>query len=380
MRFVHTSDWHLGRTLHEARLTGDQEHALEGFLAFVKEARPDAVLVSGDVYDRSVPPVEAVSLLEDVLERLVLGLGVPTIVIAGNHDSPERLAFGAKILRERGLHLFGPVEAAPGSVVLEDAHGPVAFHALPYAEPSLVRVATGMEMHDHDAATRERVARVRRSVATRHVLLAHAFVVGGEESESERPLSVGGAGTVDASAFGGFGYVALGHLHRPQRVGADDRVRYSGSLLKYSFSEADHQKGVLLVEIDARGDVHVEEVALPTRRDLRVVEGEFFALLEEGRRTGGSDDYLKFVVTNKEALLDPMGRLREVYPNALELVRREAAAPAGGMRVPRERTTDLDLFSDFFSQATHEPLTDEERRTLAAHLERLKTGPNGAPA
>ncbi len=280
MRFVHTADWHLGRLFHGRHLTEDQAVVLERLVDLLRDAKAEALVIAGDVYDRAVPPVEAVRLLDDVLTRVRRDVGIPVILIAGNHDAPDRIGFGARLLAGEGLHVFGRPGEAPGAVDLRDGHGPVRFHALPYAEPALVREATGNEeVHTHDAAFREVLARARRDGGARHVLVAHAFVAGATESDSERPLSVGGSGAVGADALAGFDYVALGHLHRPQRAGSEC-ARYAGSLLKYSFSEADHRKGVLVVEMGRAGDVTVEPGALPPRHDVRILEGTLTDLIE----------------------------------------------------------------------------------------------------
>ena len=272
MRFLHTADWHLGRSFHNVSLIEDQAHVLRQLVDLAKDAEVDAVIVAGDVYDRAVPPPDAVSLLSDVLGELALGLGIPVIMIAGNHDSAERLNFGAQLLARSRCHIFGRLGAQPDHVVLEDAHGPVHVLGLPYAEPSVVRERTGADLHTHDAAMAHLAAAAAANVpeAERSILVAHCFVAGGSESESERPLSVGGAGNVSAAAFEPFAYTALGHLHRPQAAGPN--ARYSGSLLKYSFSEVDHEKSVSLVELDAAGAATVEEVSLTPRRDMRLIE------------------------------------------------------------------------------------------------------------
>src|SRR3954464_6712037 len=255
MRFLHTADWHLGRLFHGVHLTDDQRHVLNQVVEIARDSRPDVVLVAGDIYDRAVPPPEAVELLDEILSRLVIELKLPVVLIAGNHDSPGRLHFGSRLLAERRLYVTGHLPARCEALVLEDAHGPVSFYAIPYAEPSTVRQCLECpEVTDHNAAMAAILARVRENcpVSPRSVIVAHAFVAGGQECESERPLSVGGAGTVDVSCFAGFDYVALGHLHRPQKIHCPGGlVQYSGSLLKYSFDEADHSKSVTLVEMDA---------------------------------------------------------------------------------------------------------------------------------
>jgi DNA repair protein SbcD/Mre11 len=363
MRLLHTADWHLGRSLHGAPLLEDQAHVLDEFVRLAAEVRPDLVVIAGDVFDRAVPPPDAVELLDEVLCRLVLDLKLPTALIAGNHDSPIRLAFGARLLEQSRLAVAG--EAKPRTVfTLDDAWGPVAVCAVPYAEPAVVRQALLCEAADHAAALAAQVAGLpARAAGTRAVLVAHVFVQGGDECESERPLSVGGAGCVPLSAFDGFAYVALGHLHRPQAFDGG-RVRYAGSLFPYSFAEAGQAKSASLVEIGRDGTVAVETVPLGARRRVREVRGRFADLLRAER----SDDYVCAVLEDTDALLDPFGRLREVFPRLLD-VKRPFYAPGGGPRrdgdcvLPTER--DLpELFADFFGQVTGSPMSEAEREAL----------------
>lgn len=374
MRFVHASDWHLGRLFHGLHLTDDQAHVLDQIVDLVRDARADAVVVAGDVYDRAVPPPDAVRLLDDVLHRLVADLGVPVVLIAGNHDSGERLGFGARLLADRGLHVFGPAPRGAGRVELRDEHGPVSIVAVPYAEPAEVRLALGAEdVHDHDAA----LAALLQGVGApqgRSIAVAHAWVVGGEPSESERPLTVGGSGTVGADRFDSFSYAALGHLHRPQSV-ASPTIQYSGSLLKYSFSEAAHAKSVSLVEIDGTGAVTVERVPLSPRHDVRVLEGRLDHLLAAGG-AGARDDYLLVRLTDREPLLDAVGKLRQVYPNVLQVERvalgavgSAAAAAARHARMPQE-----DLFAAFFREVEGESLGPRERGVLERAVADLRRG------
>lgn len=398
MRLVHTADWHLGRIFYGIHLTEDQAYLLDQFVDLVKSVRPDAVLVSGDVYDRAVPPPEAVALLDDVLSRIVLGLGVPVIAIAGNHDSPERVAFGSRLLARQGLHVRGgPPEAANspeglGPVVLEDRYGPVRFYAIPYADPAAVRAGLNDDsVTDHDGALRALLDRVRTGhpAGVRSVVLAHAFVAGGEAAESERPLTVGGAGTVDAGRFEGFTYVALGHLHRAQTAGSE-RVRYPGSLFAYSFDEAGRPKSVEVVEIDGgpEAEVRAERVELRPRRNVRRVEGFLADLLRKEAPTVGAqaslrpagdgddgrpDDYLMVTLLDDGPVLDAMGRLREVYPNVLHIERPALTAAGAGPAASGERRglDELELFGRFFAEVTGSELTAEQKAVYGRVLERL---------
>jgi exonuclease SbcD len=349
MRFLHTSDWHLGRILEQHHLTDDQHHVLDQLVALAKDRKVDAVLVSGDVYDRGVPPPEAVDLLNDVVSRLALDLRVPVIIIAGNHDSRQRLGFGAKILERGRLYMFGTAAPTAPFVDLTDAYGSVRFYALPYAEPAEWREALGDEaIRDHQAGFARYIKDVRTAhpKGLRSVLLAHCFAAGGRESESERPLMLGGGGQVDAALFDSFDYTALGHLHRPQRVG---KAWYSGSLLKYSKSEADHDKSVNIVEMDAEGACQVERVRLAPKRDLRVVAG----LFEDLMKGSPSQDYIHVVLRDTGPVLDSVNRLRQLYPNLISLERPEVKSSGSRLEAAAmARMSDDQLFAAFFEQTT----------------------------
>ena len=373
MRFIHTADWHLGRLFHGLHLTDDQRHVLDHFVALAKDASPDVILVAGDIYDRAVPPPEAVELLDDVLSRLILDLGIPVILIAGNHDSPNRLNFGARLLAGRKLFVTGNLPPQTQPVELYDAHGPVYFYPVPYAEPATVRQCLDCaDAVDHNSATGQVLHRIRAShpCGQRSVVIAHAFVAGGSECESERPLSVGGAGTVDATHFAGFSYAALGHLHCPQSLN-DGQTRYAGSLLKYSFDEADQSKGVYVVEMATDGSCACEPVEVPPRRNVRRISGRLNDLLL-GQRT---DDYLEVTLLDEGVVLDPMGRLRDVYPNVLHVTRAEAAAPTEGasnLRRPDLRClSDVDLFRSFYRHVRNTDLSPAQEAAFVAVAEDL---------
>ncbi len=339
---------------------------LDQFVALVRDLRPDAVLIAGDVYDRAVPPPEAVALLDDVLARIVVDAGVPVVMIAGNHDSAQRLGFGARLLAARGLHVAGRTGPETSCVTLHDAHGEVRIYALPYAEPAAVRDALGTDLPTHEAALNAQLDAIRAThpAGVRSVAVAHAFVVGGAVSESERPLSVGGSGAVAADVFHGFDFVALGHLHRPQSIG--DRIHYSGSLLKYSLSETEHIKTVSLIDVDAEGGVRIEAIPLRPLRDLRVLTGTLAGLLEAGATDPHRDDYVHAVLTDAGALLDPMARLRQVYPNALA-IERAVLARSGQAGDAGRKLRELDtasLFANFFREVADTDLDDDQRRAL----------------
>jgi exonuclease SbcD len=366
LKFIHTADWHLGRQFHNVSLIEDQRYLLEQLVTLADDVEAQAFIIAGDVFDRAVPNPDAVALLDDFLAEMTLGLDIPVIMIAGNHDSPGRLGFGSRLLRKAGVFVFGQVDAALQPVVINDAWGPVHFFALPYAEPAVVRDRSGEgEVHNHEQAIAYLASAARAQVpeGQRSVCIAHCFAAGGEESESERPLSVGGSGAVSRKHFDGFTYTALGHLHRPQGLG--ERIRYSGSLMKYSFSEIPHRKSASVVPIDADGAVEVVEHPLQPRRDLRRIEGELADLIKGPAPGENPEDFVLARLTDRKALLDPMGRLREVYPNILHIERSvlEQASPTA-LEARQPGAGDEQLFADFFEEVTGGPLSEEEAKAF----------------
>jgi DNA repair protein SbcD/Mre11 len=373
MRIIHTSDWHLGRLFYGLHLTDDQAHVLQQFVELVKSEKPDAVIVAGDIYDRTVPPPDAVTLLDEVLTKIAVERKVPVIMIAGNHDSPQRIAFGSRLLRSHQLFVVGEIPAMPELIPLADAHGTVGVIAMPYAEPAVVRERLGDETvagHNAAMAALTRRARLCR-LPGRNLLVAHAFVTGCEKTDSERPLSVGGSEFVDCNLFEGFDYVALGHLHRAQKVNGLEHMRYSGSLLKYSFEEADHQKMVLSVEVDAAGKSTVTPICFTPRRDTRTIRGTFQEILADEKRYPGSEDYLCVELEDMEPILDAMGRLRKRFPNLMHIERPGLASTQGGptARVDHRKLDDLELFKAFHSQVCGADLDEVSHSELKLLLE-----------
>lgn len=374
MRFLHTADWHLGRIFHGVQLVEDQAYVLQQFLQLVKDVKPDAILLAGDIYDRAVPPTEAVRLLDDTLAELLLGLKTPVIMIAGNHDSPERLGFGNRLLAQQGLHVVGSLPENLSPVILADEHGPVYIAPLPYAEPAMVRSVWQSDAVSHEAALQAMIGHILTGVpaGARKVAVAHAFVAGGLESESERPLSVGGSGAVSAALFDAFHYTALGHLHNSQPAGGD-RVLYAGSLLKYSFGEAGQQKGINLVELDAAGTVNVERLSLRPRRDVRCLEGTFAQLLAAAPDSAAREDYLMVTLTDEQPVLDARSRLNAVYPNLLDFdySRLNRSGELKGPASDHRRLNEGDLFAAFFEQMTGDRLAAEQEQSFRTVLDEL---------
>jgi exonuclease SbcD len=326
---LHTSDWHLGRAFHRVSMLGAQAEFIGHLVTTVRERGVDAVVVSGDVYDRAVPPLAAVELFDAALHRLA-DLGVPTVMISGNHDSARRLGVGAGLIDRAGIHLRTEPAACGIPVVLTDTHGDVAFYGLPYLEPALVKDEFGIERAGHETVLEAAMERVRADLATREpgtrsIVLAHAFVTGGEPSDSERDITVGGVAAVPAGVFDGVDYVALGHLHGSQTI--TDRVRYSGSPLPYSFSEAAHRKSMWLVDLGADGTVGAERVDCPVPRPLARIRGSLENLLEDPGLERHTQAWVEATLTDPVRPAEPMARLTERFPHTLSLVFDPERAP-----------------------------------------------------
>ncbi|MGW1782763.1 exonuclease SbcCD subunit D [Streptomyces sp. NPDC002143] len=329
MRILHTSDWHLGRSFHRVSMLGAQAEFITHLVTTAREREVDAVIVSGDVYDRAVPPLAAVELFDDALHRLA-DLGVPTVMISGNHDSARRLGVGAGLIDRAGIHLRTDPTAAGTPVVLPDAHGDVAFYGLPYLEPALVKDEFGVEKAGHEAVLAAAMERVRADLAarapgTRSVVLAHAFVTGGEPSDSERDITVGGVASVPAGVFEGVDYTALGHLHGCQTI--TERVRYSGSPLPYSFSESAHRKTMWLIDLGAAGEITAERVDCPVPRALARIRGPLEKLLADPALARHEEAWVEATLTDAVRPADPMARLTERFPHTLSLVFAPERAP-----------------------------------------------------
>jgi exonuclease SbcD len=369
MRLLHTSDWHLGRSFHRVGLLDAQRAFLDHLVATVEEHAVDAVLVAGDVYDRAVPPLAAVALFDDALHRLA-ALGVPTVMISGNHDSARRLGVGSGLLGRAGVHLLTDPARCGTPVVLADADGEVAVYGLPYLEPALAGGALGVNRRSHTAVLTAAMDRVRADLAgrpggTRSVVLAHAFVTGGRTSDSERDLTVGGVASVPASVFDGVDYAALGHLHGSQTV--SDRVRYSGSPLAYSFSEAAHRKSSWLVDLGADGRIEAVRIPCPVPRPLARLRGTLEELLEAPEHERHREAWVEATVTDAVRPRDPLARLTGRYPHLLHLVFDPQGAPraaSGGYAAALRGRSDRQVAQDFVAHVRQGQDADAEEQRL----------------
>jgi len=367
MKFIHTADWHLGKLVHGIYMTEDQRYFLSQFIDLVEEEQPDAVIIAGDLYDRSVPPTEAVELLNEVLFKINVELKTPVVAISGNHDSAERLSFGSTWYKHSKFYLSGKLENIFEPVQIQG----VNFYMVPYAEPGMVRhLLDDDTIHSHQDAMKSIIGKIEETLNPNepNVFVGHAFVLGGQSCDSERSLSVGGSGCVSADLFAPFSYTALGHLHSPDAIN-HEKVRYSGSILKYSFSEAKQDKSISIIEMNENGTFDLRKRSLSPKKDMREIEGFLDELLDpsfyERQRV---EDYLKIVIQDEGAILDPMNKLRQVYPNVLHFERKldiiDAKKKQSFSSVKDKKKTEIELFKEFYEEMTTAEFTEEKNSVM----------------
>lgn len=376
MRILHTSDWHLGRVFYQESLLEDQAHLLEQVARAVKEARPDALVIAGDIFDRQNPKREVVALFDEFLTKIYRDTDTAIVAIAGNHDAPERVAFGRGLQDATRVLIRGPLEATTAPLILEDKYGKVAFSALPFAEVYGAREVFSDQNIAAPAdvlAAQMKVARASVPIGSRWVVAAHAFVAGGATTDTERSLTVGGIETVSPEVFVGAHYVALGHLHRPQSAG-QKHIRYCGSWMAFDFDEASQDKSLSLVELDAKGGVEIEIIPLTPKRGVRVLDGTLRDLIAAGQ-THPTTDFIKACLSDEGALVDPIGQLRATFPNILQLERtHRALAPKGSaIKLSREIHDPQGVLAAFSQEVRGTGLSDAEREQIQVLLAQLQT-------
>lgn len=377
MKMLHLSDLHLGKRVHEVSMLEDQSDILQKIIAVADDERPDAVLIAGDVYDKSVPSVEAVELFDDFLVRLA-ARGLTVLVISGNHDSAERLAFGGRLMEESGIHIAPAYHGATEPVTINDEYGEVHIYLLPFLKPAHVRCCFPDEtIESYTDALRAAIGHMNIDRKDRNVLVTHQFVTGASRSESEE-ISVGGSDNVDASVFDGFDYVALGHLHAPQRCG-EERIRYCGTPLKYSFSEADDQKSVSVVTLGEKGELTVRAVPLVPKRDMSKIRGTYEQLTKKSfyEQTTYQEDYLHITLTDEEDIPDALGKLRTIYHHLMKLDydnrrTRNGAQITGADEA--EQKTPLALFEEFYIQQNNQSMSEEQTAWLDKLIRQIWEG------
>lgn len=376
MKFIHLSDLHLGKRVNEFSMLEDQEYILTKIVHIIDEVQPQAVLIAGDVYDKSVPSAEAVMLFDRFLRQLA-ERQLQVFVISGNHDSAERIAFGAALMDQSGIHMSPVYDGTVTPVKLADDNGTVCVYMLPFLKPAHVRRFYEEEgIESYTDALRVAIAHMDMDPANRNILVTHQFVTGALRSESE-DISVGGTDNVDAAVFEPFDYVALGHIHGPQNV-TRETLRYCGTPLKYSFSEKGHVKSVTVVDLPQKGAVTVSTIPLVPKHDLREIRGTYEQLTLRANYEGtATDDYLHIILTDEEDVPDAIGRLRTIYPNLMKLEydntrTRNAAslAPVVGL----EHKSEIQLFSEFYELQNDTPMSEEQAAFAEQLLETIKEG------
>ncbi len=376
MKLMHLSDLHIGKRVHELSMIDDQQYILNTILAVIDEEQPDGVILAGDIYDKSVPPAEAVQVFDDFLVRLAKR-HIPVFIISGNHDSPERLAFGGRLLQASHIHISPVYTGAVEPIRLTDEHGDVLVYLLPFIKPTHVRRAFPDEQIDsYTDAVRVAIAHMDVDETARNVIVTHQFVTGASRSESEE-ISVGGSDNVDVSVFDAFDYVALGHIHGPQSVGRET-VRYCGTPLKYSFSEAVHEKSVTVVQLGVKGDVRVRTVPLTPWREMRELRGTYDELtFKDNIDAACREDYIHITLTDEEDILDAIGKLRVIYSNLLKLDydnrrtrQNQTVDSAGDVTVK----SPLELFGEFYELQNNQPLGAAQRQYMTALIEQIWEG------
>jgi exonuclease SbcD len=381
MRLIHLSDLHIGKKVNEFSMLEDQRYILREILKIIDSQQAEGVMICGDIYDKSVPPAEAVTLLDEFLTELARR-NLPVFMISGNHDSPQRLDFGARLMAAEAIYISGIFEKIPQPVVQTDAYGEIHFYLLPFIKPASVRHVLGQETEDEEEEEQIRtyqdaLARVMEQIpvnpSVRNVLLAHQFVTGAVCSESEE-LYAGGQENVDASLFDAFDYVALGHIHRPQKI-CRETVRYCGTPLKYSFSEASQIKSVTIVDLKQKGETAVRQIPLTPLRDLREIRGTYEELTARSTYEGtAAEDYLHVTLTDENDIMDAMNRLRTIYPNIMKLDydnRRTRENREIRDLTESERKSPMELLEDFYEQQNNQPMQEAQRKYLTARIEEI---------
>lgn len=374
MKFIHLSDLHLGKRLNDYSLIEDQEYALCRILEIIDDESPNGVLIAGDVYDKSIPTAEAIRLFDIFLTNLS-DRGIPVFVISGNHDSAERMAFGSRLMDQSGVHLAGVYNGKCEPISLSDEEGEVRIYMLPFFKPQAARRFHGEGIESYTDAMRLAIEAMNVDTSVRNILIAHQLVTGSSRCESEE-ISVGGTEDVDISVFEDFDYVALGHLHRPQRCTAD-RIRYCGSPLKYSFSEAGDVKSVTVVEMPKKGSLSVKTIPIPALRNMVELRGNYEELMQKSfyEDTTYRDDYVRITLTDEDDVPDAIGRLRVIYRNLMRLdYDNKRTRSSGTVDIPVEKRSPLELFSDFYKAQNDRPMTEEQIAFVTGFIEDIWEG------
>lgn len=403
MKFIHISDLHIGKRVHEFSMVEDQKYILEQIAEIVRAEKADGVLIAGDVYDKSVPSAEAVQVFDSFLTRLA-EMKIPTFIISGNHDSAERLSFGADLLKENGIYISKVYDGRIKCVEMTDEYGPLYIWLLPFIKPAVVRHAlekahnseteaapgtaeskavpatetdpAQIPLTTYEEAVEAALSRENIDTTKRNILLAHQFVLGAGRSDSEE-LSIGGLDQISGKVFDDFDYTALGHIHGPQHVGKET-IRYCGTPLKYSFSEAGHKKSVTVIELKEKGELEIRTIPLVPKHDLRKLRGTYLEVTDRSAYTDDNRfDYLQITLTDEEDIPNGLARLRTIYPNLMSLIYdNKRTRENREIRTVQEQKqkTELELFDEFYELLNNEPMNEEQQNFMSGLLQKLKEG------
>lgn len=376
MKILHLSDLHIGKRVNDFSMLEDQEYILKKILNIIDEHMPKAVLIAGDVYDKSVPSAEAVQLFDDFLVSLS-ERELKTFIISGNHDSPERLAFGARLMNPSGIYISPVYKKGSTPVVLEDEFGELFIYMLPFIKPAHVRAQfPDLEIGSYNDALKAALEDLNPDENKRNILITHQFVTGAVKSDSEE-MSVGGSDNIDGTLFNKFEYVALGHIHRPQKM-LRDTIRYSGTPLKYSFSEAKHQKSVTIIDFNEKNNIEISEIPLVPKRDMKEIKGKYLDITAKSYyENTNREDYLRITLTDEEEIPEALGKLRVIYPNIMKLDydntrTRKGITISEGPSIEKKSPTDL--FSEFYQFQNNQSLNEEQEKLLKELVEKIWEG------
>lgn len=373
MRFLHLSDLHLGKRVNEFSMLEDQAYILTKIINMIDEQRIEGVWIAGDIYDKVIPSAEAVCLMDDFLTRLA-DRNLPVFVISGNHDSAERIAFGARLMDSRNIYLSPVFDGEIKPTILQDKYGEIGVYMLPFIKPSYVkRVYPSAEAENYTDAVRTVIEHMEIDTSRRNVLIAHQFVTGAARCDSEE-ISVGGMDNVDVEVFDAFDYVALGHLHGPQKVGRET-VRYCGTPLKYSFSEAGHKKAAVIVDMKEKGETLLEQIPFEAKRDMREIKGSYMEVTAlDFYKDTNTEDYLHITLTDEEDVPDAIGKLRTIYPNIMRLnydnTRTRANVEIQGA-AEVENKSPMELMREFYELQNNQPMREEQEMFVAEMMEQI---------
>ena len=373
MKFIHLSDLHIGKRVNEFSMIEDQKYILRQVIELVQKERPDGVLLAGDIYDKPVPSAEAVQVFDEFLNGLA-EQKVSIFIISGNHDSPERLAFGGNLLKNTGVYVSPVFREIPKAIAMYDEYGEVNVYLLPFIKPAYVKQVMPKEnVETYQEAVQTIIEHMEIDNEKRNIILAHQFVTGASRCESEE-VSVGGLDQIGAEVFDVFDYVALGHIHSPQHIGRET-LRYCGTPLKYSFSEAEQKKSVVVMEIKEKGDIFIEKVPLKPLRDLRKIRGTYMELMSKDFYEGTeTDDYLQITLTDEEDVPDGMAKLRTVYPNLMQLVydnSRTRQSRQVEVTEHVEQKSEMELFEEFYEIQNNQQMSEEQQDFVRELMEEL---------